>query len=114
MKQLRHAIGVLVLLIEREILSDEPVREVGDQADLSFGKPLMMQRRNLCEVSQIPVDGTFRVVRLFLNLGKGIHLEIQLENLRLMRQTWTHVVFRPSRHDEIPVLLQGANVAFHR
>ena len=114
MKQLRHAIGVLVLLIQREILPDEPIREVGDEADLCFGKPLMMQRGDLGEVSQIPVDRPFRVVRLFLNLGEGIHLEIQLENLRLMRESGTHVVFRPARHDEIPVLLQGANVAFHR
>ena len=74
----------------------------------------MMQRRDLCEVSQIPVDGAFRVVGLLLNLGEGICLEIQVENLRLVRQTWTHVVFRSARHDEISVALQLLNVAFHR
>ena len=77
MKQLGHAIGVLVLLIEREILPDgSPVGEVGDQADLCFGKPLMMQCGDLCEVSQIPGDGAFGVVGLPLNIGEGIHLEI--------------------------------------
>ena len=71
MKELGHALGVLVLLIEREILAYESVREMSNQADLCFGEPLMMQRRNLSEVSQIPGDGPFRVVRLLLNLGIG-------------------------------------------
>ena len=74
----------------------------------------MMQRRNLCEVSQVPGDGAFGVVGLLLNLGEGIHLEIQVENLRLVRQSWAHIVFRPARHDEISVPLQVVNVAFHR
>ena len=69
----------------------------------------MMERSDLCEVSQIPVDGPFRGVRLLLNLAEGVCFEIQLENLRLMRQSWTHVVFRPARHHEIPVALQVVN-----
>ena len=72
----------------------------------------MMERGDLCEVSQVPPDGPFAVVGLLLNLGEGIRFEIQLENLRLMRQPRAHVVFRPARHHEIPVLLQGVNVAF--
>ena len=72
----------------------------------------MMERGDLCEVSQVPPDGPFGMVRLLLNLGEGIRFEIQLENLRLMRDAGSHVVFRPARHDEIPVLLQGVNVAF--
>ena len=114
MKQLRHAIGVLVFLEQREILADQPVGEVGDEAYLRFRKALMMERSDLCEVSQIPPDGPFGVVRLLLNLGEGVCLEIQLENLRLMRETGAHVVFRPARHHEIPRLLQRSNVAFHR
>ena len=77
------------------------------------GKPLMMERSDLCEVSQIPPDGPFGVVRLLLNLGEGVCFEIQLENLRLMRQTRAHVVFRPARHHEIPRLFQRSDVAFH-
>ena len=46
----------------------------------------MMERGDLCEVSQVAVDGPFGVVRLLLNLGEGVGFEIQLENLRLMRQ----------------------------
>ena len=37
-----------------------------------------------------------------------------LENLRLMRQTGAHVVFRPAGHHEIPVVFQKSNVTFHR
>ena len=114
MKELGHAIGVLIFLGQREILPYEPVREMRNQAYLCFGKPLMMQRSDLCEVSQVAGDGTFGVVRLLLNLGEGVHLEIQLENLRLMRQPWTHVVFRSARHHEIPVVFQRSDVAFHR
>ena len=114
MKELGHAIGVLVFLIQREILADQPVREVGDQAYLCFGKVLMMERGDLCEVSQVAVNSAFGVVRLLLNLAEGIGFEIQLENLRLMRQSWTHVVFRPARHHEIPVVFQRSDVAFHR
>ena len=113
MKELGHAIGVLVFLIQREILADQPVREVGDQAYLCFGKVLMIERRDLCEVSQVAGDGPFGVVRLLLNLGEGVCFEIQLQNLRLMRQPWAHVVFRPARHHEIPVLFQRSTVAFH-
>ena len=112
MKQLGHAIGVLVFLIQQEILADQPVREVGDQAYLCFWKVLMMERRDLCEVSQVAVNSAFGVVRLLLNLGKGIGFEIQLEDLRLMRQSGTHVVFRPARHDEISVVFQRSDVAF--
>ena len=86
MKELGHAIGVLVLLIQRKILANQSIREVGDQAYLSFRKPLMMERSNLCEVSQVAGDGAFRVVGLLLNLGEGVRFEIQVENLRLMRQ----------------------------
>ena len=46
----------------------------------------MMERGNLCEVSQVAGDGAFGVVRLLLNLGEGVCFEIQLQNLRLMRQ----------------------------
>ena len=46
----------------------------------------MMERGDLCEVSQVPPDGPFAVVGLLLNLGEGIRFEIQLENLRLMRR----------------------------
>ena len=74
----------------------------------------MMERSDLCEVSQVAVDGPFGVVRLLLNLGEGVCFEIQLKNLRLMRQSRAHVVFRPARHHEIPRLLQRSNVAFHR
>ena len=73
----------------------------------------MMERRNLCEVSQVAGDGAFGVVRLLLNLGEGVCFEIQLQNLRLMRQPRTHVVFRPARHHEIPVVFQRSTVAFH-
>ena len=72
----------------------------------------MMERCDLCEVSQVAVDGPFGVVRLLLNLGEGVCFEIQLENLRLMRQSRAHVVFRPARHHEIPGLLQRSDVAF--
>ena len=74
----------------------------------------MMERGDLCEVSQVAVDGPFAVIRLLLNLGESICLEIQLENLRLMRQSRAHVVFRAARHHEIPGLLQRSDVAFHR
>ena len=85
-----------------------------NQADLPSREPLMMQRGNLSEVSQIPVDRPFGVVGLLFNLGEGIHLEVQIEDLRLMRESRAHVVFRPACHDEIPVALQLLNVAFHR
>ena len=57
-----------------------------NQAYLRPRKPLMMERGDLCEISQIAIDGAFGVVRLLLNLGEGVCFEIQLENLRLMRQ----------------------------
>ena len=98
MKELGHAIGVLVFLIQREILANQPVGEMGDQAYLCFGKVLMIERRDLCEVSQVAVNSAFGVVRLLLNLAEGIGFEIQLEDLRLMRQSGTHVVFRAPRH----------------
>ena len=72
----------------------------------------MMERGDLCEISDVVPDGPFAVVGLLLNVGEGVCFEIQLENLRLMRDAGSHVVFRPARHDEIPVLLQGVNVAF--
>ena len=60
------------------------------------------------------VDDPFGVVGLLLDLGESVCFEIQLKDLRLMRKSWAPVVFRPARHDEISVLLQGADVAFHR
>ena len=104
----------LIFLIQREILAYEPVREMGDETYLCTGKVLMMERGDLCEVSQVAGDGAFGVVRLFLNLAEGVCLEIQLEDLRLMRQSWTHVVFRPARHHEISVVFQRSDVAFDR
>ncbi len=95
MKELGHAIGVLVFLGQREILADQPVREVGDEAYLRFRKALMMERSDLCEVSQVAVDGPFGVVRLLLNLGEGVCFEIQLKNLRLMRQSRPMSCFAP-------------------
>ena len=38
-----------------------------------------MERGDLCEVSQVAVDGAFGVVGLLLNFGEGVCLEIQLE-----------------------------------
>ena len=72
----------------------------------------MMEGGDLCEVSQVAPDGPFGVVRLLLNLGEGIRFEIQLENLRLMRDAGAHVEFRAARQNEIPLLLQDVNVAF--
>ena len=74
----------------------------------------MMERGDLCEISDVAPDGPFAVVGLLLNLGEGVCFEIQLQNLRLMRQSGTHVVFRPARHHEIPRLFQRSNVASHR
>ena len=54
----------------------------------------MMERGNLCKVSQVAVDGAFGVIGLLLNLGEGVCFEIQLENLRLMRQPGAHVMLR--------------------
>ena len=78
------------------------------------GKTLMMERGDLCEVSQVAVDSPFGVVRLLLNLSEGVCFEIQLENLRLMRQSRAYVVFRSARHHEIAGLLQRSDVAFDR
>ena len=72
----------------------------------------MMERGNLCEISDVAPDGPFAVVGLLLNVGEGVCFEIQLQNLRLMRQPRAHVVFRPARHHEISVLFQRSDVAF--
>ena len=73
----------------------------------------MMERSDLCEVSQVAVDGPFGVVRLLLNLGEGVCFEIQLENLRLMRQSRAPCRVSPAGHHEIPRLFQRSDVAPH-
>ena len=50
----------------------------------------MMERGDLCEVSQVAVDSPFGVVRLLLNLRK-----IQLENLRLIDNPGPMSCFAP-------------------
>lgn len=97
--------------MEREY---ESVGEMSDESYLCAWEALMMERGDLCEVSQVPGDSAFRVIRLLLNLAEGICLEIQIKDLRLMRESRAHVVLRPTRHDEIAILFQGADVAFHR
>ena len=49
--------------IQREILPYEPVREVSDEPYLCVRKTLMMERGDLCEVSQVAVDSPFGVVQ---------------------------------------------------
>ncbi len=72
----------------------------------------MMERGNLCEISQVAVDSPFAVVCFLLDFGEGLAFEIQIHDLCLMRSAGAHIVFRPARHNEISFLFQLTNVTF--
>jgi hypothetical protein len=54
--------GFGVLLEEFEILTDEPVREAGGDADLVDGEAFLVEQDNTSEVLDVALDSSLRVV----------------------------------------------------
>ena len=103
-----------ISLVKLDILSDQTIGFLRDHSDLIFGEILLTESGNLSKVRQVSFDTCLRVIGFLFDFGKGESFEIKVDDDCFVRETWSHVLFCPSCHDEHAQFSQGIDISFDR